>query len=108
MDGMIDVESSRVPGATVLSVHGEIDVATAPDLIEAALRLFGDGEDRLVVDLSGVPFLDSSGISAIVAILRSASARNGRLALACPTRAVTRVFELIGLSRLVRIEASIQ
>ena len=106
MDGSIDLEVTRVPGATVLSVAGELDVATAPALLEEALRLLGRGDDRIVLDLAAVPFLDSSGINAIVGILRSTRHR-GHVAIAGPCRAVQRVFDLTSLDRLLPIAPSV-
>jgi anti-sigma B factor antagonist len=50
----------------VLAVRGEIDVATAPQLREELLELVSAGRKQIVVDLSGVDFLDSTGLGVLV------------------------------------------
>jgi anti-anti-sigma factor len=107
MESTFELESSRRPGAAVLTLRGELDIASAPVLVEGALRCIGQGHDRLVLDLAEVTFLDSSGINAIVRVLRSAEAHGGRLALARPTRQARRVFELTSFDRFVAVRDTV-
>lgn len=91
--------ATRTTGAgAVVTVEGELDVATAPRLRAgvAALAL-GPGQ-LLVVDLAGVTFCDSSGISALIAARNVAEAAGADVALAAVPARLSRTFGLIGLA----------
>ena len=60
------IVSAGEPHAPVLEVHGEIDVATAPQLTTAISEIVDRGVPWLLVDLAAVSFIDSSGMSALV------------------------------------------
>jgi anti-sigma B factor antagonist len=62
-----DVTTSRVGGAAVLSVHGDIDALTAPNLAEAISTAQAEQPSAVIVDLSDVEFLASAGLTALVA-----------------------------------------
>ena len=80
-----------------LALAGELDLATAPDL-EAMIRsLCGDGACEIVLDLSQVSFLDSSGLRAILAATTLCEEHSCRLVLTRPREPVQRLFELTGL-----------
>ncbi len=85
----------------VVSPHGEIDALTAPRLGRRLLDLAEEGKRLLVVDLSEVTFMDSTGISVILNALRHLGTKQGTLALVCPTERILRPFQITGLvSRL--------
>ena len=73
---------------------GDLDLGTAEELVARVGEFRRTGADRVVIDLTGVRFLDSAGLRALLA-LRNDAKRNGhRLALAPGPRQVQRVFEL--------------
>ena len=86
-------------GIDVLTVDGEVDVATAPRLRQLLDDVIESGHGRVVVDLSTVGFLDSSGLGALVWGLKKARARGGWVRLVIGQPRVRRVFELTGLDR---------
>jgi anti-sigma B factor antagonist len=90
----------------VVQPHGEIDMHTAPKLGRRLLGLLDEGKIRLVVDLSRVTFMDSTGIGVILNALRRATGRDGGLVLVCPTERVLRPFEVTGLAGHIRIARS--
>jgi anti-sigma B factor antagonist len=90
----------------VVQPHGEIDVLTAPTLGRRLLKLVDEGKTRLIVDLSRVTFMDSTGIGVLLNALRRASGRDGGLVLVCPTERVLRPFEVTGLAGHIRIVRS--
>jgi anti-sigma B factor antagonist len=82
----------------VLSVHGEVDLGTAPALREAILPVLERQTGRLVVDLSEVPFMDSAGVHVLVDTLRRLKPQNRPLAIVCREAGpVHRLLALVGL-----------
>jgi anti-sigma B factor antagonist len=100
-------EVSEIAGWTVVSVYGELDVATSPSLRERLIRLVGDGSTRLVLDLEGVDFLDSTGLGTIVSALKRARTHGGDLRLVCTEARIRRLFEITGLDKAVPLHASL-
>jgi len=84
----------------VIAAEGELDMATAPDLKAAALRHFLSVEG-LVVDLSGVRFIDSTGITALLDLKRRAKLRGVPLAVVCPAPKVWNRFVLQTVEQLL-------
>ncbi|MET8998479.1 STAS domain-containing protein [Amycolatopsis sp. Hca4] len=82
----------------VVTVTGEIDVATAPSLRTGLQDVALEPGHRLVVDLGGVTFCDSSGISALITAYNVAKAAGADVALAAVPARLSRTFGLIGLA----------
>ena len=83
-------------GPTVVKLLGELDLSTVPQL-EACLEGLGaDGAD-VRLDLSGLSFCDSSGISAMVTASKRVRKRGGHLSIVSPQPAVRSVLEITGL-----------
>jgi anti-sigma B factor antagonist len=81
----------------VVTVSGEVDVATAPRLRAELGALTLERGQLLVVDLAGVTFCDSSGISALIAARNLAEEAEAGVALAAVPDRLSRTFALIGL-----------
>lgn len=90
----------------VLAPSGEVDALTAPQLGRRLLGVVEEGKTRVVVDLSGVTFIDSSGIGVLLNALRHLRGRSGRLVLVCPTERILRPFQVTGLVDHLRIFSS--
>jgi anti-sigma B factor antagonist len=100
-------EVSEVKGWTVVTVHGEIDVATSPTLRERLIDLVNGGATRLVLDLEAVDFLDSTGLGTIVSLLKRVRTHGGDLRLVCTEARIRRLFEITGLEKAVPLHASL-
>jgi len=83
-------------------VSGELDVRTAPALARV-LSADPDGEGAWHVDVSGVTFIDSSGLGALVAVAREAAERGGSLRLDQPSTSVTRLLEITRMTEMFGI-----
>jgi len=94
-------------GWSVVSVYGEVDVATSPDLRERLIELINEGRHRLVLDLEGVDFLDSTGLGTIIGALKRARTHGGDLRLVCTETRITRLFEITGLDKAVPLLPSL-
>jgi anti-sigma B factor antagonist len=103
----VRTEVSDVAGWTVVSIYGELDVATAPSLREQLIGLVGDGSTKLVLDLEGVDFLDSTGLGVIVSALKRARTNGGDLRLVCTQARIRRLFEITGLDKAVPLLPSL-
>jgi anti-sigma B factor antagonist len=87
----------------VISPRGEVDMLTAPQLGRRLMSLADEGKTGVVVDLTRVTFMDSTGISVLLDALRRLSSRRGRLAVVCPTERILRPFEITGLVGILKI-----
>jgi anti-sigma B factor antagonist len=94
-------------GWAVLAVSGEVDVATAPRLRERLIELVNSGRHRIVVDLSGVDFLDSTGLGVLVGALKRVRTHDGELALVCAEPRILKVFEITGLTKVFTMFGSV-
>jgi anti-sigma B factor antagonist len=82
--------------AGVLSVEGELDLASAPSLKWALTDILAAGHDQVVVDLSLVTFIDSTALGVLVGVKKHLSP-GAKLAITCSHPDVLNIFELTGL-----------
>jgi anti-sigma B factor antagonist len=87
-----------------MSVHGEIDLYTVPRLQRELANVLATGEAvRLVIDLSGVDFCDSTGVNVLLAAHRQAREKGGALELAAPRPAVRKILQVTGLETVFTV-----
>ncbi|MGR6974731.1 STAS domain-containing protein [Streptomyces cynarae] len=96
----LSITSALVDGVTVVTVQGEIDHNTVGSLRQALTPPSGTAAPRTVADFSGVTFLDSGGITALIAA-QQAHGEGGWLRLAGVRQPVLRVLQLVGLDSLI-------
>lgn len=100
---MIEFETApREDGAVVLHARGRLDMVAAPQLRSLVSDTVAAGARRLVVDLTDTAFLDSSGLGALIAGLKSARQAGGDLRIAGAGEQVTMVLELTQLNTVLR------
>jgi anti-sigma B factor antagonist len=90
-------------GGAVLSVHGEVDVATAPALREAIIRAVDGRPARVVIDLADVSFMDSSALGVLVSGYKYAQGAGIPLLLSSPGPAVYRLLRTSGMIEIFGI-----
>jgi anti-sigma B factor antagonist len=90
-------EEDTDAGAHVIGLRGEIHLTTAPRLADHLTDAIEIGKTAIVVDMSGVEFIDSTGLSVLLNGLRLAGQRKGRLALVCTNPTVLRLFQITNL-----------
>ena len=92
---------------TVVALTGESDVYTYDQLRGALEAEVTRGVALLVVDLSGLEFMDSTGVQVLLDIRVMMNDRGGQLALAQPQNTVARVLNLVGADQLIPVYASV-
>jgi anti-sigma B factor antagonist len=104
----MDIEVIQANDVTVVAPRGDLDMAVAGDLRRTLVDLIDRGRHRLVVDLAAVPYVDSSGMGALVAALKHARTQGGDLRLAALQEDVRAVFALTRLDRAINIGSTRQ
>jgi anti-sigma B factor antagonist len=94
-------------GWAVAAPTGEVDLLTAPELRAELLAALTAYSPRLVVDLSGVSFMDCRGLSALVAAWRRASDAGGTVCLVGASAYITKMLAITGLDRMFPIHATL-
>lgn len=94
--------------AAVVSTRGEIDATSVEQLRPELTALADAGHSQVVLDLTGVTFLDSSGLGALVSSHRRLQLLGGRLRLVCRNDLVLRVFRLTGLDNVMSIVPTLE
>ena len=93
-------------GHVVVALYGELDVAGAAD-VAAGLAVVAARAPRIIVDLAGLEFIDSSGVAALARGRKLARHAGGDLLLAAPRREVLRVLTLTRLIDVFPVHASV-
>ena len=87
----------------LLSVDGDLDLSNAGEL----MRAVPDDCVGLVIDLGGVPFMDSTGLRALVLGIQRLQRVGVRVAVAAPSEQVARMFELTAVDRILDLHATV-
>ncbi|MEX0150989.1 MULTISPECIES: STAS domain-containing protein [Microbacterium] len=105
---MLQVDIDSRDGATVVAPRGRLTMVSARSFRETVTdEIARTGGSVVVVDLSATEFIDSSGLGALVACLKTARQSGGDLRLAAPTEQVTMVLGLTNLDRVLRPRATV-
>jgi anti-sigma B factor antagonist len=105
---LLDVETWCDKGRTVVEVDGELDLFSAPVLRDALVRVSGEGRHRVVVELSGLKFMDSSGLGVLIGAAKRAAAGGGALCVAGASDRVVKVLRVTGLMRVMPAFAGLE
>jgi anti-anti-sigma factor len=81
-------------------VHGELDIATAPELVDLLARL-RHHDHAVTLDLAEVTFMDSTGLTTVMEAHMQARENGWSFSVRRPSAAVRRVFELAGVGRIL-------
>ena len=94
----------QTDGSAVLCVLGEVDIATAPLLWERLEPAILAGPEVLVLDLAGLTFIDSTGLTVLIRAHKRLRDAGSRLVVRNPTVTVNRVLDVSGLDQVLEIE----
>jgi len=104
----LTLEHRREGDRTVLEVGGEIDVYTAPKLRERLVELVAQGHYIIIVDMTKVEFLDSTGLGVLVGGLKRVRSHDGQLVLVCNQERIYKIFRITGLTKVFPIYDSVE
>ena len=93
--------------STVVALSGELDLATAQELDTYLDDVTTDDGPRVVLDMSGLTFMDSTGIRILIRHHRQTEERGGRLAIAAPQPIVAKALKITGLDQELHLFESV-
>ncbi|MFD6417630.1 STAS domain-containing protein [Streptomyces sp. NPDC060194] len=105
----LDVTTSTHPsGAHVVAAAGELDHHTAPELTRALTRTPFDADSHVVLDLSGLEYCDSTGITVLITAYQRAQSTGARLTLAGVRPDLRHVLRVVGLEDVFTFRATVE
>jgi anti-sigma B factor antagonist len=105
----LEVETRQADnGVTVVAPTGRLDIAGAPALKEAIEEVVRSGPPRIVIDMEGVSFVDSTGLGSVISALKQVRGSQGELRLAAPNQQARVVLELTTLDRVFPYYATVE
>jgi anti-sigma B factor antagonist len=103
---MTDFSSERSmvrDGLGLLTLTGEVDLYTAPRFKDDLVALIESDVAAVVIDLSGVTFIDSTALGVIISGVKRLHEHDGRLAIVAGSRPVVRILDITGLNKVLTI-----
>lgn len=95
-------------GASVFTVSGELDAYTAPDLRDALDEELAGGKSWVVMDLTALTYLDSTGLGILVGTAKKCRQAEGDLAIACARPNLLKIFEISGTKEILNVVDSVE
>jgi anti-sigma B factor antagonist len=99
----MDIAVKEMGAVTVVAPQGDVDMAVADDMRTRLVGLVDRGRARLVLDLSGVMYIDSAGLGALVAAMKHARAAGGDIKVCGLAGDVRQVLEMTRLDKVLAI-----
>ncbi len=103
---MLEIHIEENENYTLCRPSGELDAYSVGAFREALGKLAG--HQRLLIDLSSVPFMDSAGLGALIGGIRRAREADGAVAVACDRSTITRLLHTTGFDRIVPVTSSLE
>lgn len=90
-------------GIPIINLVGELDAYTCSRFRDTMIDVIEQGNPNVVVRMTEVEYIDSSGLGTLVGGLKRASEKSGRIAVVCNTNQIRKVFEITGLEKVFPI-----
>lgn len=104
----IDIDITQAEGYRVVRPEGDLDVYTVGSLRDAIGAIIESDNPHIVVDLDNVPFMDSSGLGALMGGVRRVREAGGDLAIACTREQHLKLFTITGFGEGVSIAPTVE
>lgn len=102
----MEITSAQINGTTILQLHGRFDAYAAPTVENFFQKINSDPLPRVVVNLSQVNFIDSTGLATLVIGMKRCRQRQGDLVLCGIQQAIRVIFELTRLDKILTMTAT--
>ncbi|MGH9067265.1 MAG: STAS domain-containing protein [Acidimicrobiales bacterium] len=103
---MLDIQIEPAGGYTICRPVGELDAFTVSQFRQALSELAPT--PRLLIDMSGVPFVDSAGLGALIGGIRRVRELGGDVAVSCSRPTLTRLLRTTGFDRIVTVAETVE
>ncbi|GGB75784.1 anti-sigma B factor antagonist [Knoellia flava TL1] len=103
----LSVSMTERDDVVIVTVAGEVDVYTAPQLRSALEERLATGQNKIVVDLQGVAFIDSTGLGVLVGQLKALRKVDGSLFIVCSDERILRLLAITGLDQILPLHDSV-
>jgi anti-sigma B factor antagonist len=104
----ISIDVKETESTLAVKVNGEIDAYTAPQLREKLFPMSEKEGVKMVVDLSEVNYMDSTGLGVFVGVFKNVRAHNGEFKIVGLSERLQRLFEITGLADIIDINSQIE
>ena len=104
----MEIITEEIGSASIVRVSGEVDMSNSPAVRDSLMLLIGEKVPAIVVDLSGVTYMDSSGIATLIEGLQVTTSYGGIFRIAALTSKVRQVFELARLTDVFDIYPDVE
>ena len=98
----------ELDGVTVLTLHGELDAHTAPELESAIQKCAEEGQVRLVISGADLDYISSAGLGVFMAFIEDIRALGGDIKIAALQPKVFNVFDLLGFPMIFDIQEAVE
>ena len=103
----LEFTESTVDAWMIVHARGEVDLHSASDLSDRLLAAIDNGTPQLVIDLTEIAFIDSTGLGALVAAHNGATERGISMHVVCPSERLLKLFRITGLHEVFAIYPSV-
>ncbi len=93
---------------SIVHVKGRLSMSTKNQLRQRVAELVSENRVNLILDFSGVSFMDSSGLTSVLSAMRRVSESNGRICIVCDTRYILRVLRITAIDKLMAIYSTLE
>jgi anti-sigma B factor antagonist len=103
----LEIEFSQDGNACIVALDGEVDVYTAPALRERLIEASETGCGTVVVDMTEVDFIDSSGLGVLVSALKRVRENDGQMRIVTAKEPILKIFRITGLDRVFELSPTL-
>ncbi len=102
---LIHEEMSNI---VLLTVKGKIDIESSPELKRQVLSIVDSGKKNIYLDFSGVSFVNSSGLGAMINLLKELRKKNASMTIINPSNFIKSLFKLTQLDKIFKVYGSVE
>lgn len=102
----MEITTTSKDNATILSLNGRIDTATAPELEQAINKIIDGGQRKILLDFAGVSYISSGGLRVLLATAKKLKNPGDKFGICALSPEVMKILKLAGFTSIFSIYAS--